>query len=261
MAKWQCAGTAEMTVLTRLVTAGLILLAGPAFAQETGYASGRVLADSTEAAIAGATVSIPHLRVAATSDSLGRFALRGIAPGEHLVIVRRLGFSPLSTVLQFAAGDSVDADFLLEPVPQRLSNVDVRGAGVSRKLAEFEERRVFGIGHFLTTEEIEKTGATRVSEVLRVLPGLQLVRMNGRGDMYVGSTRGAQSLLRAGAARPCPAEIVLDGIVVATGATNINGILAQSDIAAIEWYAGAAQIPAKYGGTKNTCAVLVLWTK
>ena len=246
-------------VLRTACTCGFI--AGNAEAQGTALARGRILTDSAEAAIEGATIAIPQLRVATTSDSLGRFSLGGIEPGEHLVLVRRIGFSPLSTVLKFAAGDSVDADFVLEPAPQRLSGVNVRGAGVSPKRAQFEERRLFGIGHFLNTEEIEKTGARRVSEALRVLPGLFIMRMNDRGQLYVASTRGAQSLLRAGAGRPCPAEIWLDGIVVATGEQDINAIVPLSDIAAIEWYAGAAQIPAKFGGTKNTCAVLVIWTK
>ena len=185
--------------------------------------------------------------------------LAGIEPGEHLVIVRRLGFSPLSTVLELGVGDSLDAEFLLEPVPQRLGGVNVRGAAGARKLAEFDERRALGIGHFLTQEDIEKTEASRATEVLRGLPGLMLQRVNGRGDVYVASTRGAQSLLRAGGSRPCPAEVMLDGLSI--GSPNINEIVQPSDIAAIEWYAGQAQMPSKYGGTKNTCSVLVIWTK
>ena len=249
------------TIITGVAIALTLAPAG-AGAQAAAAAYGRVLADSTDAAIGGATITIPQLHVAATSDSLGRFALRGIKPGEHLIIVRRIGFAPFSTVLRFAPGDSLDADFLLVPVPQRLTKVDVVGAHVSPKLAEFEERRTFGIGHFLTQEEIEKRGATRTTDVLRILPGLVMVRANARGDLYVGSSRGAQSLRRAGGSRPCRAQIVLDGVPMPEGVdVGLDQAVPLTDIAALEWYAGPAQMPAKYSSTKNMCAVLVVWTK
>jgi len=72
--------------------ATLAVGATPLAAQTRAMARGRVLTDSTERAIAGATVSIPRLHLNVTSDSLGRFALLDVAPGDHLVIVRRLGF-------------------------------------------------------------------------------------------------------------------------------------------------------------------------
>jgi hypothetical protein len=243
---------AYVSILLALTSRGLD-------AQGRALVRGRVLTDSTELPIAGAAISIPRVHATALSDSLGRFALAGIEPGEHLVIVRRIGFAPASSVIRFAAGDSVDADFLLMPAVQQLSNVDVRGKRVSAKLAEFEERRALGIGHFLTEEEITRRGSTKVSDVVRVLPGLLVVRLNGNGDVYIASSRGAQSLRRAGGSRPCPAEIVLDGIPLS--GTDVDNIVQPSDIAAIEWYAGAAQTPTKYNRTKNMCSVLVIWTK
>ena len=96
----------------------------------------------------------------------------------------------------------------------------------------------------------------------RVLPGAVLVRANGRGDVYIGSSRGAQSTLRAGRNRPCPAEIILDGVVMLEGTeTQVNTAIQPSEIAAVEWYSGAAEVPQKYNRTKNACAVLVIWTR
>jgi hypothetical protein len=67
---------------------------------------------------------------------------------------------------------------------------------------------------------------------------------------------------RAGRSRPCPAEILLDGVVMPEGMeTQVNTAIQPSEIAAIEWYSGPAEVPQKYNRTKNACAVLVIWTK
>jgi len=228
-------------------------------AGQTTSASGRVLVDSTEVPVPGATVAIPTLRIATTTDSLGRFSLSGVRSGDQVFVVRRLGYAPFSTVINIAPGEPLDADFLLKPIVRSLENVNVVGARVSPKLAEFEERRAFGIGHFMTAEDFERQNTTRVSTSLAKLPGLVLVRANAGGDIYVGSTRGAQSVARGNGGRPCPADVFLDGSFVGTG-PDLDKLLQKTDIAAVEWYAGAAQMPVKYGGTKRGCAVLVIWT-
>ncbi|HUQ83335.1 MAG TPA: hypothetical protein VM076_19430 [Gemmatimonadaceae bacterium] len=111
----------------------------------------------------------------------------------------------------------------------------------------------------MTTEDLERQNTTRVSTALAKLPGLVLVRANAAGDLYVGSTRGAQSIMRGNGGKPCPADVVLDGIFVGTR-TDVDKLLQKSDIAAVEWYASTAQMPVKYGGTTRGCAVLVIWT-
>jgi len=95
-----------------------------------------------------------------------------------------------------------------------------------------------------------------------VLPGLLVVRANGRGDVYIATSRGAQSIQRAGRGRPCRAEIILDGVPVPEGADqDFDHLVGLRDVAAVEWYRGQAEMPVKYAGTKNACAVLVIWTK
>jgi hypothetical protein len=63
----------------------------------------------------------------------------------------------------------------------------------------------------------------------------------------------------------CPAAIVLDGIFVYQGDASerpfdINS-LAPGILAGIEYYASAASMPARYNGTRNTCGLMILWTK
>ena len=66
-----------------LVTGGL-LTAGEADAQ--GSIAGRVLAASSRVPIRGAEVRVARLNVFAVADTLGRFVLRGLPHGDHVVI-------------------------------------------------------------------------------------------------------------------------------------------------------------------------------
>ena len=71
---------------------------------------GRVLSDSSDIPLKGAEVGVPELSLVARTDSAGVFRLNGIPTGRRIVVVRLLGFAPARHVLDFVAGDSIDAD-------------------------------------------------------------------------------------------------------------------------------------------------------
>jgi hypothetical protein len=231
----------------------LVALSGPAICSAQGGAvlRGRVLTDSSELAIAGVSVSIPSKRLETTTDSSGRFRMSSIPEGRRVVVVRRIGFGPITSQLVFRERDSLDVEFLLLPIPQPLPDVRVETTTASGKLAEFEERRRFGIGHFLDSVDIARRGGTRLTDRLRQLPGLMVVC---RGS-YCGvvSTRGQSSFLQS-----CPVRLALDGAHVS--ALRIDDIQ-PSEVAGIEWYAGPAQIPAQFNSSRSACGFLMIWLK
>jgi hypothetical protein len=251
-----------------LAVALLVVLVTPGLAQRSAVLRGRVIADSTEAPIAGVEVSIvgPDLRT--LTDSAGQFRIGDVRAGAWTVLARKLGFGPLTTRLRFAAGDSVDVELLLVPSAQPLPHVIVKtDVPPPPKLREFEERRAGGFGRFLTSADIEKRPAALTSDLLRRLPGLEIIRQ-GR-NMFVAGDRMAVpgcALCGGGGSGPpppCFAAVVIDGALVYTGdgpPYNIN-LIDPSVIAGIEYYAGAASIPVKYNATRNTCGLVVIWTK
>ena len=231
----------------------IVALTGPVIcgAQGGSVLRGRVLTDSTELAIAGVSVSIPAQRLETTTDSTGRFRLGGIPRGRVVVVVRRIGFGPVTSQLIFRERDSLEVDFLLMAIPQALPDVRVEATLTSRKLAEFDERRRFGIGHFLDSADIAKRGGSRLTDRLRHLPGLVV---SCRGSVCgVFSTRGQSSLLQS-----CPVRLGLDGAYVST--FRIDDIQ-PSEVAGIEWYAGPAQIPARFNSSRSACGFLMIWLK
>lgn len=250
----------------RVGIAGVLvtLATGAGLAQRPAVLVGSVLRDADDAPIRGAEVSLPGLGISVLTDSAGDFRLPAIAPGQQVVWVRRLGYSPLTAVLTFAPGDSLTRDFLLVSTAQKLPTVDVKApARVSPKLAEFEERRAARIGHFITQAQLDKMQNHKVSEIMNTIPGPYISRAGTAA--YIAGGRGEGKMLASGKFQPCFSAIVLDGLFVYQGITgealfDINSI-EPSTLLGIEFYNGAAAIPAKYGGRRSTCGLVVLWTR
>jgi hypothetical protein len=267
------------------IAAAALLFASTAHAQQATF-KGVVLTDSTERPIPGVTVTIDLLKLSAVSDSLGEFTIHGITPGTQLISARKIGFGPITTRITFMTGAVVEADLMMTPTAaQALPDVTVKTAPVVRgTLAEFEERRAEGHGRFVTREMLEKRPLSKMVEILRThVPGLNIVQSAARpGEAFVAAGRmsvpgGTLAFNSGGAPKPCYAAVVLDGVMVFHGdpgspkqADGVNSppqslfdinSIPTRDIAGIEYYAGAATMPIKYNSMRNTCGLIVVWTR
>jgi hypothetical protein len=248
-----------------------------AFAQQKlAVLKGNVLTDSSELPIRGAEVSVPRLRLTTVSAIDGTFRLSGISAGREIVMVKRLGFMPITTTLNFTAGDSIDTDFILVIAVHTLPSVKVKGSAFERKFAEYGRRKAQGFGHFMDTDVLDKMQARQMSEVLNTIPGPQIFRSNISSAAWIASARGQQSIsstfdvdpmdINKGAPNgQCYAAVFLDGTPVFTAQRgqqlfDINSIPTAS-IRALEYYAGAGTMPPEFNGSRNTCGALVIWTK
>ena len=266
-------------VLAAVIAATAATAAAPAEAraqQKLAVLKGTVLTDSSELPIRGAEISVPRLRLTTMSALDGTFRLAGVTPGREIVMVKRLGFSPVTTTLNFAPGDSIDTDFLLLSTVHTLPSVKVKGRALDRKLAEYERRKAAGFGHFLDSEQLEKMQARQLSEVINTIPGPQIFRSNSSSAAWIASARGQQSIastfqvdqmdMSQGAPNgQCYAAVYLDGVPVFTAQRgqplfDVNSISTAS-VRAIEYYAGAGTMPPEFNGSRNACGAVVIWTK
>jgi hypothetical protein len=262
-----------------LLTCALALAAsGGGAGAQTRLASlrGTVLADSSNRPLAGAEVSIPRLGKSTVADSLGGFLLGGIEVGQEIVMVRRIGFTAVTTQLRFAAGDTLEVDILMLASVQRLPEVRVKGKSRPAKLADFDRRRAEGFGHFISEDQLANQQNRLLSEVVNTIPGQQIYRSNTSTAAWVASSRGAQSLAgtfsldasdvsRGAPNNQCYAAVFLDGTPVFTGRRgellfDINSV-PTAEISGIEYYAGSASMPSEFNVGGNTCGALVIWTK
>jgi len=240
-----------------LVASATVLMAVPASAQSSpGKPSkllGLIRADGTKEPIAGAEIMIAESGPATMSDARGFFRLDSIAPGERRLIVRKIGFAPLDVVWSFAPGDSIVRIVELSSIQMLDSVVTVDKQLRDPEMEDFAMHKKLGLGHFYMREDLDKSGG-RISNLLAMTNGVQL-RYGLGTAAYVASSRGQKSI----GSGSCLADVYVDA-VKERGPFNVN-TFAPHQIEAIEYYAGAAQTPAKYMRLGTNCGVLVIHTK
>lgn len=265
----------------------LLLLSVARVSPAQGEISGRVLApDSGRPPIQGAEASISRPRRSALSDSSGRFRLKDVPPGQHVVVVRAIGFRTESSTVTIDFDEVVSWDVVLT----RTTGTVLPGRVVSAtspvptaaRLVEFMERREAGVGHFLSREQLEKAegGLRQTGDLIAVLPGVTVRR--GSNKIWIASSRTTntgtcafcvgsvwelnRSDVAAGARPACFMDVYLDGAMVYDSRHPENGLfdvntVSPEHIAGIEVYVSAAQVPAKYSRTGSGCGVLLIWTR
>jgi hypothetical protein len=165
------------------------------------------------------------------------------------VQVRYFGFEPSTTVVDLQPGHITDATLLISNTVLEVADltVEVRRT-LTGKLVGFEERRMKGLGDFITPQQIERRQPRVPSDMLRGIAGV-----------VVGSERLGQTdvyFAKGGSAGRCLPTIWLDGQPMR--GMNIDEITA-SDLLAIELYSGATQMPAQWAS--NSCGLIIVWTK
>ena len=76
--------------------------------------TGQIVASETRAPIKGATVQMMGTRMAATTDSMGRFALTGLPPGPVMLEARAVGYATGNWRLTLRPGQVIDHRFDLD---------------------------------------------------------------------------------------------------------------------------------------------------
>jgi hypothetical protein len=221
------------------------------------------------------------------SDENGNWAFELSGPGVFYVEANRIGYQTwISGPLEVNAGDDLNSVYHLQPRPFEMDPIEVSVEATRRHLARagFYERQRADFGHFMASEDIERRRAVRITDLILTLPGVRLVSMTtgSVGGRFV-QLRGS-SLSKGGLCRP---RIFVDGLLYAIGDSRpisleegreteleaLDEILDQglslddigpaSDIAGIEVYRSATQVPVMFGGTsvQTLCGVIVVWTK
>ncbi len=239
---------------------------------------GTVRADSTMTAIHGAFVMLMGADgsavASAVSGSDGRFLLHA-EPGRFLLHVRRVGYSPTVTP-EFevpAAGTEVELTVLLPQDALVLDTLSVEGEAerfAPGPMRGFYERKRLGLGLFLTREEWKERTPTRITDILRGLPGVRIIHVaNGGYAVEMARTPKRMRITSlsgmGGGGRKeanCPVSYYLDGIKFVPTERGINELALPSDIEAIEVYRGPSETPGEFLNTNDLgCGAVAIWTR
>ncbi|MFI5229956.1 MAG: carboxypeptidase regulatory-like domain-containing protein [Gemmatimonadales bacterium] len=204
-----------------------------------------------------ADVSVASMNALARTDSLGRFRLQKLDPGPVTVAVRRLGFEAESFDFTLHAMTDDSVAVILQPNVQLLDAMKTDAALSHRfaALQEFYQRRTRGTGgSFLTRADIERRNTTILSEVLRNVPGVRILRAGGT---EAGGVRFASSSTRS---QVCMPNVWIDGQLARN--TEVDDIPA-NDVEAMELYPGPSTTPMQFSqqATSYACGAVVIWTR
>lgn len=215
---------------------------------------GRLLDAESGAAIPAGTMillsedSVPVRDV--LTDSTGAFLLGAPGPGAYRLQAQRIGYRTAATPpIELEERDTLEVEYRLSTqavVLQPLTVVTTarRPTGPLGGFYERAERAAFGT--FITREQIEERHPVYASDLLRTVPGVQLV------PTWWGR---AVVMMRGW----CVPQIYLDGMRVRTG--SIDELVSATDLEGIEVYLSAVEAPPEFAAGSSRCGVVALWTR
>jgi hypothetical protein len=241
---------------------------------------------------AARTAPVVQQQAATKTDSAGRYAFCGLPDGVRLTaraVVDDRRSSPQPLLLpdnQISVLDLVVGTQSVVASAERIESV--RAASIpprNQAMRNFDRRRRRGTGSFLTRDQIDRSHASRLTDLLRILPGVS-VGADERG-MLIVELRGGKRLsldpptMPTPAARPdsgaaappsssnmvagqmsmkrCPAAFLVDGMPI-DGGSGTDLEIRPEMIEAIEVYSGG-QVPIEYGARHSECGVVMIWTR
>jgi hypothetical protein len=174
-----------------------------------------VVSDTNLVPLRGAFVSVLGTKIRVGTGPNGRFRILDVPTGRYLMIVRRAGYHPTSSVVDVAAADTARLAYTLaEGGPTLLEPVVVTAKTVTGRLSEFEARRKLGVGEFMTADEIDRKNTVFATELFRNFQSINVSpsRTNSMPEYYALSKREGGSI-QTGA---CPMQVYLDKGALAT---------------------------------------------
>ena len=214
----------------------------------TGVA-GQVVDRHSHEPIHAGQVVVLGTPVTATTDSSGRFALSALTPGTYALEVHAVGYTPVTWLATIEARHLLRHDFELDPLPVELPEVVVKGRTplAERRFADFDRRRHSGMGHFLTQEQIERSGVTSLVDVLVTVRGVEQVCLSN--DCTAKMVRSPPG---------CYPQYYLDG---RESSAYFARLTPPRDVKGVEIYRGSSETPGEFEGSNSGCGVIAIWTK
>lgn len=182
------------------------------------------------------------------TDAEGRFMIRGVPAGTRQMEIFAIGATPALTIADVFPNAIVDVTVQLEKVPMLSGMRTSATRGVRIAASEFVERRKTGLGYVRDSTDIARYD--QFLNVFRDVPSLT-TRYEG-GVLSITAPDG-----KGGA---CAPSVMIDGAAAAFGHL-ID--LYPNEVAAVEVYARATQIPLRFQkpGARAQCGMILVWTK
>ena len=161
------------------------LFTAAVFAQSATL-KGRVIDKISGDALTGAVVCLDDNQASAVVDEKGNYVFANVAPGEHKVFIKYIGYIDLVQTVQVSAGQVRLVDFKMEPGVENLNAVYVRAhvATESEAAARANEKNSDNLKNVVSAQVISKSPDINAANVLQRVSGVTIERNAGGDDAY-----------------------------------------------------------------------------
>jgi hypothetical protein len=214
--------------------------------------------EGSEESISAAVVTLKRTKgsdaegLRTETDEYGRFRFEGIPSGDYLVETHHLGYQDRTDTVrvEHRALLALDVPLTTQAVELPPIEVSVRSAWLAQ--TGFYWRKERGLGQFMSPEEVDRRSANSFSELVRGVPGVQVVRVCDDSFPCDKMIR----MRHTNSARRCRVQYYMDGQPM--GGRVYPDDISAHDIAAIEVYRNIAETPAQF---YSRCGSVVMWSK
>ena len=166
------------------------LFAGPLSARQTGRVEGTVVKAVDGEPLQGVSIIVVGTGITTVTDTDGRFVLPRVPPGDHVILVRWLGFRPQQAAVTVVLGSTQSVNVRLEAQVVMLGEIIVTTASrVPERIVEAPA--AISIVNPITLRDRSVTG--QAPRALEHIPGVDVVQ-SGVNDFNVNA-RGFNSSL------------------------------------------------------------------
>lgn len=216
--------------------------------------SGRIVA-ANGAPVPDANVSLEGVQGSVTSNSDGMFSMKELPSGTQMMLVKKVGFAPVSRVVELNTREPVRLTFTMADAAQALAAVRVTGQmDNALNRVGFADRARQGLGKFLGPDDIEKMRPEMSLDIVRDIPGFK-VRATGMGRILESTRAG-------GSATPGCVNVYVDrSRFDQLSPGDLDQAIPVANIGAVEIYNSISSVPTEFSNAGRPCPTIVIWTK
>jgi hypothetical protein len=216
--------------------------------------------------IKGVVITIANSRGLAVTNDSGVYIIESPPTGRVRLTAKRIGFRPKELGFRIDPGVNKEVGVEMEGNATELDSVLVMAeqSGASR-MADFWNRRMLGIGAFITRAEIERRRPYLPTDLLKMVVGVSVLSDGGVNRPLITMGRSSGGFVNAPRGTPnhpvdCRVNYYVDGMWMSPGTFHPDDIPAMA-IEAMEIYRGASEIPIRFRQFGTSCGLIVIWTR
>ncbi len=207
----------------------------------------------------GASIEILGTKLRATTTAPGTYRFTAVPAGQHWLLARRIGYTPIRITATVVAGVDRELNFDLERLPQRISELTVLAeGGMNRhRYQDFVARSHSAFGTFLTRDDIAAYAGDLIGLAQLHLPGRSRYTLEQRFSTgFVPARRSLSQLANAN----CAPAVSFNGSRPDPGLSLAD--FDRDEVEALEFYRRGNRVPTEFATSQRTgCGLIVVWGK